>query len=164
MCLHCHQQLTNEEVLRQMQGTLVDPKFNEWNETSINHLIITMLGYNGKECAAIAKEISENFLQWKKSNANLESNCCATLDELTNIFNGVNRVSKISNESNQEKDEILKLWNTQPEAKILLDCSDRSIQLFMQQLKESHKTHEQFNSPLVGLVLTLGLFVFFHFF
>jgi hypothetical protein len=140
MCYQCHQGLSDATVLNQMKECLTKPNFAVWNETSVNHFIIIMLGYNGNESAQIATQIFKNYLQWKKENLTLESECCVTLNELTKIFIGVNRVIQYSKENPQlQKEEILTLWNKQPEALILLECSDRSFKLLVEKLKQPKK-------------------------
>ena len=61
MCRQCHNNLSNEEVLYQMKEAEIEPNFNEWNTSSVSHLLIIASGHNGKESSDIANKILDKF-------------------------------------------------------------------------------------------------------
>lgn len=65
MCLQCHKNLSDANILAQMQDRLVNPKFEQFNDTSISHIIITYWGVNGDEASGLAKKVLDNYIVWK---------------------------------------------------------------------------------------------------
>lgn len=64
MCRKCHSGLSNETVISQFKEELSNPKFEEWNTTSLHHLLIVLEGENGCEARDIALKLSEKFFWW----------------------------------------------------------------------------------------------------
>jgi len=64
MCIQCHQNLNNQEVLKQLQAQLKNSQFEQWNSTSLSHIQLTCAGANGHECRILAISILIKFLQW----------------------------------------------------------------------------------------------------
>ncbi len=64
MCLLCHSAIGDENILSQLQGTLLDPRFEVWNRTSFRHLFIIAAGYNGSEAKRLALRLLDNYLSW----------------------------------------------------------------------------------------------------
>lgn len=62
--------MDNQTVLEQLKEALDDPKFEMWNETSINHLLIASTGYNGPEAKQCADELVKKYISWKELNTN----------------------------------------------------------------------------------------------
>ena len=65
MCILCHQALTDEQVLEQINSK--DEKFEMWNDTSISHLCIAYIGFNGVECSNAAKKKLEEYIEWAQT-------------------------------------------------------------------------------------------------
>lgn len=68
MCLQCHQGISDAEVERQLRGSLSEPKYELWNATSLNHLIISLCGYNGYECSELSYQLLKGFINFCKNN------------------------------------------------------------------------------------------------
>lgn len=69
MCKECHEKMSPEEILRQIKDTLNVvsnnvAEFENWNTTSVSHLVITMSGQDGIEAKEIAVKLFEKFLNW----------------------------------------------------------------------------------------------------
>jgi hypothetical protein len=45
-------------------------KFNDWNTTSVNHLIISMSNQDCPVCKEIATKILKEFVKWYEKNKN----------------------------------------------------------------------------------------------
>ncbi len=67
MCLQCHSKLSNQHMLKDLQQIMKNPKFDEWNSTSLSHLQLACAGANGHDCRNLAILILTNFLKWYKS-------------------------------------------------------------------------------------------------
>ena len=74
MCLRCHQAFTDDEVLGQLQSNENDLKFDQWNDTSISHLCIAYIGFNGKECSDVAKGLLDKYIEWTEAHPVPEKN------------------------------------------------------------------------------------------
>ena len=44
-----------------------DDQFVKWNTTSLSHIKITALGFNGPEARKLAIEVFKRFIEWRKS-------------------------------------------------------------------------------------------------
>lgn len=64
MCRSCHNGLSNDEIHRQLTEALENPKFEEWNPVSINHLVIVASGENGEENKEMAMRLLEMYVNW----------------------------------------------------------------------------------------------------
>ena len=60
MCRECHANLSDEEILKQLNECLEDPQFDEWNTTSVSHLLIE-IELNKKETKDICNKILDKF-------------------------------------------------------------------------------------------------------
>ncbi len=73
MCLVCHQGLTDEVVLKQIDDILKEidegdtSDFIKWNTTSVSHIILAGLGLNGPEVRFKAIKLLEHFIEWRKT-------------------------------------------------------------------------------------------------
>jgi len=69
MCFLCHKKLSNETITNQLLDMLIIKNFNEWNTTTINHLIIISSGINGNNNKKIAiillNQYIDNFLKYQ---------------------------------------------------------------------------------------------------
>lgn len=61
MCRQCHNSLSDSQVLSQMKEAETDPHFEEWNTSSVSHVLIAASGHNGTEAADIANKILDDF-------------------------------------------------------------------------------------------------------
>lgn len=70
MCISCHG--TPEDTLKELTNiySTKDYKFNDWNTTSVNHLIISMSNHDGPKCKEIATKILKEFVKWYEKNKN----------------------------------------------------------------------------------------------
>ena len=71
MCYECHG--TPESTIADFKELITSNnyRFEEWNTTSVNHLIIAMSGHDGPEAKWLAIHIFKQFLNWydtKKNN------------------------------------------------------------------------------------------------
>lgn len=64
MCLSCHQGLSDDVIKQQLTDSLVNPKYEVWNSTSLSHIRISMTGINGKEVQEVATKLYEAYIQW----------------------------------------------------------------------------------------------------
>src|SRR5688572_2573572 len=64
MCMQCHLQLIDEEVLKTFKDALEEPKFENWNESSLSHIFLALSGVNGQEVVQLAKQLLANFCDW----------------------------------------------------------------------------------------------------
>ena len=65
MCIRCHQAFTDDQILDQL--TKSTDEFELWNHTSISHLCIAYIGFNGKECSDVAKVLLDKYVEWAES-------------------------------------------------------------------------------------------------
>jgi len=70
MCYQCHSKLSDENVNKTLKSALENPEFEKWNNTSISHLCITSLGFNGEEARLLSNQLFEEYITWKQSNFN----------------------------------------------------------------------------------------------
>lgn len=70
MCLKCHSNMSDAGILKQLSESLVEPKFDQWNTTSISHLCLAYIGVNGQEVSVIGKQLLDNYVSWKTENGN----------------------------------------------------------------------------------------------
>ena len=78
MCIRCHSNLSDDYVYNDLYNTLHNnPNYEIFNSTSISHLHIAALNYNGEKVKKIAIELLENFSNWaiinKKNTFNSEN-------------------------------------------------------------------------------------------
>lgn len=68
MCYKCHG--TPENTQKELTTLLKskDFKFNIWNTTSVNHLLISMSNHDGLECRNLAIQIYKKYLEWYEEN------------------------------------------------------------------------------------------------
>jgi hypothetical protein len=67
MCKRCHDALSDDEVGQQLIEEINHPNFERWNETSMNHLTITMSGANGPQNAKLAFQLYDQYNSWKRN-------------------------------------------------------------------------------------------------
>ncbi len=81
MCLLCHQNMSDETVKEQLLESLENPQFEVWNNTSISHLTISMVGFNGYEVADLANTLFKRYILWARENGLSISDATATMVE-----------------------------------------------------------------------------------
>ena len=68
MCIECHQHLTDESIIGQLQSS--DQYFENWNSTSLDHMYLVCTGVNGQIAQKLAFKVLEDYIQWGKTNSN----------------------------------------------------------------------------------------------
>jgi len=73
MCLDCHNNLSDDQIQKQLENALRNPQFEKWNSTSVNHMKIAASGHNGLKCKLLAEQLLEEYEQWKKFNTKINT-------------------------------------------------------------------------------------------
>ena len=60
MCRNCHDNIPDEEILKQLKEAEKNPEFDEWNTTSVSHLLVE-IEHNKKETKDICNRILDDF-------------------------------------------------------------------------------------------------------
>jgi hypothetical protein len=76
MCKQCHQFESEEQTKEMLTACLINPNFENWNTTSLNHLYMTALGCDGEENRKLSIRLLENFIQYRKQKMG-----CLTIDK-----------------------------------------------------------------------------------
>jgi len=66
MCRNCHDNLSDEEILKQLNELIKNPQFDEWNTTSVSHLLIE-IERNKDETKDICNKILDEFENYLKT-------------------------------------------------------------------------------------------------
>jgi len=66
MCGDCHIALSDENVVSQLRD--IKRPYNNWNITSINHLLLANLGVNGPEAEHLSDFLLNDYIIWKDEN------------------------------------------------------------------------------------------------
>jgi hypothetical protein len=66
MCIDCHK--SAHPLLSELTKMLNHPNFDEWNTTSVDHIIISASGEDGDQVRSIALELLKKFIEWKSKN------------------------------------------------------------------------------------------------
>lgn len=65
MCLQCHTTFKDDNgVVTDLQELIKNPQFEEWNTTSLHHVLLMIKGVNGKVAHELAIELAEMFYSW----------------------------------------------------------------------------------------------------
>ena len=67
MCIQCHMNLSDEELLEQL-SEITYQDMDNLNETSISHFIIAASGFNGPVVRVKAKKVLFLVAEWLKKN------------------------------------------------------------------------------------------------
>lgn len=63
MCILCHQR--NPEInIQQLKNGILNPHFEEWNTTSLSHVLLSIRGLDGAEGHKLGKKLAEMFYEW----------------------------------------------------------------------------------------------------
>lgn len=72
MCKQCHSYLSDADVLLQLNSSLDsknrNDEFEQWNTTSVSHVLIALSGHNGPVCKEVAAKLLQRFLDWYEKN------------------------------------------------------------------------------------------------
>lgn len=66
MCLKCHEGISDEKMTKSLEE-VNEGEFIRWNTTSISHIKLTALGFNGPEARKLAIEVFKRFIEWRKT-------------------------------------------------------------------------------------------------
>jgi hypothetical protein len=66
MCRECHKNLSDENILKQLQEADKNPKFDEWNTSSVSHLLVE-IEQNNKQTKDICNRILDKFEEYLKT-------------------------------------------------------------------------------------------------
>lgn len=73
MCQDCHKGLSDSIVTGQLQNALEDPQFKKWSHTSLHHLYLASLGFNGKDAQVLANTLLYNYVMWASALSEVQS-------------------------------------------------------------------------------------------
>jgi hypothetical protein len=68
MCHKCHQHISHEDAIVQLQEVTADPRFEMWNTTLIYHIFQFALGSHGPQARVLSLEILNKFYKWYADN------------------------------------------------------------------------------------------------
>lgn len=60
MCRYCHNNLSDETILNELNECLKNPQFDEWNTSSVSHILVE-IERDRKETKDICNKILDNF-------------------------------------------------------------------------------------------------------
>lgn len=66
MCLKCHEGISDEKMIKTLED-VNESEFIRWNTTSISHIKLAALGFNGPEARKLAIEVFKRFIEWRKT-------------------------------------------------------------------------------------------------
>lgn len=66
MCLKCHEGISDEMMIKTLEKVNKD-EYTKWNTTSISHIKLAALGFNGPEARKLAIEVFKRFIEWRKT-------------------------------------------------------------------------------------------------
>lgn len=118
MCMQCHSFLSDTQVLAELNQSLNSEKeeFDQWNTTSVSHVLIAMSGHNGPVCKKVAIKLLQRFLNWYKKNKkdNYYPRCGIEKMYPKKCYSSI---IKIANDNpDMEKKELLTLFSKEIEA------------------------------------------------
>lgn len=68
MCFECHKNISNDEIINSLNAIIANPsdtEFEEWNTTSVSHIIQVSIGVNGKEARFLGINVLKRFIKWR---------------------------------------------------------------------------------------------------
>ena len=170
MCLQCHQHLTDEEVIRQFSesvsadGTVTAElaKFDKWNTTSLSHVLITGLGYNGLVAQNLAIKIYSAFLDWAKTQPKWGNErpvsgieCMPSIDDLERMKTELESVIATQRRENHSKERM----RTEILDQLLDGILVRAFTDYNTQNEKPKVLTERFEPPKSFLSRIYGLFI-----
>ena len=64
MCNKCHFSIHNKFIIKELQDEINKPNFSEWNNTSIDNVLLSVQGFDGKYAQLLANELIEMYYKW----------------------------------------------------------------------------------------------------
>lgn len=128
MCISCHKGLSDEIITVQLQEALKNPEFDVWNETSLSHMAICIVGYNGIECRIMGNQLLEEYIQWKSQKLFKSTYDMQKIVIATKLYNRANEVyhQKIEGHS-LSKEEIMHAWSASLDANPIFSLDEYPI-------------------------------------
>ena len=75
--------MSDEMVKKQLLETLENPQFEVWNSTSVSHLTLSVIGFNGYEVAELAHTLLNRFIVWARENGvPIDESTVTKIDEM----------------------------------------------------------------------------------
>ena len=108
MCWMCHQNMPDETVKEQLLSSLENPRYECWNSTSLNHLMLSLMGCNGFEVSELAHKLWTGYISWARetqNNGNMTS-LQSMLDNVTIISEGLQKCKAEGLTDEQLKDKV----------------------------------------------------------
>lgn len=68
MCFECHTNISNDEIINSLNAIIANPsdkEFEEWNTTSVSHIIQVSIGVNGEEARLLGIDVLKRFIKWR---------------------------------------------------------------------------------------------------
>lgn len=109
MCFECHQNIPNEKVITSLNTIINDPsdtQFEDWNTTSVSHIIQVSIGVNGDEARMLAINVLKKFIKWRYTQPvnYLPKNSLELMYNVKDIENDLNYAGSYSPDyTNKEK-------------------------------------------------------------
>ena len=64
MCFQCHLRISDDEIYNQLTNITNKYDFDQWNTTSVNHMLFICLGYNGSSNKDLGIKIMSEFIKY----------------------------------------------------------------------------------------------------
>lgn len=112
MCIDCHKNQSDEDMIDQHRKRIDDPQFERWNSMSLSHLFITALGFNGREGQTICIKIIDNLREWIAAGGETKSSITSyppTLDSMDKMIDYIKKYYETEKCQKETKDNIDKL-------------------------------------------------------
>lgn len=109
MCLHCHENIPDEELERQLNEALIKPNFDEWNNVSVSHFAIAGMKANGELNSKLGIKLLENYIDYKKNNIREGDNSffgAPSYDRVQRQLDKVREFNNKADEHNLSKEDI----------------------------------------------------------
>jgi hypothetical protein len=111
MCIRCHQKIPDDKVIEMLKESFNNPQFEQWNNTSISHLCIASLGFNGLEARDLSNNLMKKYIEWKRLHPNKNDGTFfgnPTVQFVQSAYDDVNQL--VDNSINESKEELLHKW------------------------------------------------------
>lgn len=63
----CGDNLSNDDILKELNTLLNNPQFEKWNTTSLEYIISWATGYHGKVIRDLSLQMYDLFIEWYQS-------------------------------------------------------------------------------------------------
>jgi hypothetical protein len=68
MCRQCHETISEEGAVTDLQDAIAKPQFEHWNTTSVAHSFQFALGTHGPQARVLSLETLRSFSDWYEKN------------------------------------------------------------------------------------------------